>query len=312
MFSLLFPGQGSQNVGMAKEFYNNFGYVKEYFYEADSILKKKLSKIVLDGPNSELEKTENTQPAIFLVSFSIFNIIKKETNFNLNRAKYFAGHSLGEYSALCCAESLTFEQTINLLKFRGIAMQNAVPNGEGGMVAILGVNIKEINKILDANKDNFKCYIANDNSVGQIVVSGKNQSLELFCSELKEKNFKFVRLPVGSPFHCPLMKSATNEMREKINQTNFKEPKVSIISNVTAKPTNSTNEIKKLLINQIEKPVRWRESINNMIKLDINHFIEIGPGKILSGLVKRINRNVILNQVNTFDDIKSLINDRLK
>ena len=312
MFSLLFPGQGSQNVGMAKEFYNNFGYVKEYFYEADSILKKKLSKIVLDGPNSELEKTENTQPAIFLVSFSIFNIIKKETNFNLNRAKYFAGHSLGEYSALCCAESLTFEQTINLLKFRGIAMQNAVPNGEGGMVAILGVNIKEINKILDANKDNFKCYIANDNSVGQIVVSGKNQSLELFCSELKEKNFKFVRLPVGSPFHCPLMKSATNEMREKINQTNFKEPKVSIISNVTAKPTNSTNEIKKLLINQIEKPVRWRESINNMIKLDINHFIEIGPGKILSGLVKRINRNVILNQVNTFDDIKSLINDRFK
>ena len=309
MFSLLFPGQGSQNVGMAKEFYNNFGYVKEYFFEADSILKKKISKIILDGPNTELEKTENTQPAIFLVSFSIFNIIKKETNFNLNRAKFFAGHSLGEYSALCCAESLTFEQTINLLKFRGKAMQNAVPNGEGGMVAILGVNIKEINEILDAHKDSFKCFIANDNSVGQIVVSGKNQSLELFCSELKKKKFKFVKLPVGSPFHCPLMSSATDEMRDKINETNFKEPKVSIISNVTANPTNSTNEIKRLLIDQIEKPVRWRESINNMIKLDINHFIEIGPGKILSGLVKRINRNVILNQVNTFDDIKGLIND---
>ena len=216
---------------------------------------------------------------------------------------------MGEYSALCCAESLTFEQTINLLKFRGMAMQNAVPNREGGMVAILGVNIKEINEILDAHKDNFKCFIANDNSVGQIVVSGKNQSLELFCSELKKKKFKFVKLPVGSPFHCPLMSSATDEMRDKINETNFKEPKVSIISNVTANPTNSTNDIKRLLIDQIEKPVRWRESINNMIKLDINHFIEIGPGKILSGLVKRINRNVILNQVNTFDDIKSLIND---
>ena len=312
MFSLLFPGQGSQNVGMAKDFYNNFGYVKEYFSEADDILKKKLSKIILEGPNSELEKTENTQPAIFLVSFSIFNIIKKETNFDLNNAKYFAGHSLGEYSALCCADSLSFKQTINLLKWRGAAMQNAVPNGEGGMVAVLGVNIKELNEILDFNRDNFRCYIANDNSVGQIVVSGKNQSLEIFCSELKEKKFKFVKLPVSTPFHCPLMSRATNDMKEKIISTNFNKPKVSIISNVTANPTKSTDEIKKLLVDQIEKPVRWRESVNNMIKLGIDHFIEIGPGKILSGLVKRINRNVKLNQVNTFDDVKSLINDRFK
>tara|TARA_B100000989_G_scaffold215267_1_gene163781 strand:- start:389 stop:1318 length:930 start_codon:yes stop_codon:yes gene_type:complete len=309
MFSLLFPGQGSQNVGMAKDFYNNFQYVKKYFLEADDILKKKLTKIILEGPRSELEKTENTQPAIFLVSFSIFNIIKKETNFDLNSAKYFAGHSLGEYSALCCAGSLTFEQTINLLKHRGAAMQNAVPNGEGGMIAILGMNINELNEILDVNKDNFSCYIANDNSVGQIVVSGKNKSLELLCSQLKEKKFKFVKLPVSSPFHCPLMSSATNEMREKINETNFEKPKVTIISNVTANPTSSTDEIKNLLIDQIEKPVRWRESINNMINFDINHFIEIGPGKVLSGLVKRINRNVKLNQVNTFDDVKSLIND---
>ena len=309
MFSLLFPGQGSQNVGMAKDFYNNFQYVKKYFLEADDILKKKLTKIILEGPRSELEKTENTQPAIFLVSFSIFNIIKKETNFDLNSAKYFAGHSLGEYSALCCAGSLTFEQTINLLKHRGAAMQNAVPNGEGGMIAVLGMNINELNEILDVNKDNFSCYIANDNSVGQIVVSGKNKSLELLCSQLKEKKFKFVKLPVSSPFHCPLMSSATNEMREKINETNFEKPKVTIISNVTANPTNSIDEIKNLLIDQIEKPVRWRESINNMIDFDINHFIEIGPGKVLSGLVKRINRNVKLNQVNTFDDVKSLIND---
>ena len=309
MFSLLFPGQGSQNVGMAKDFYNNFQYVKKYFLEADDILKKKLTKIILEGPKSELEKTENTQPAIFLVSFSIFNIIKKETNFDLNSAKYFAGHSLGEYSALCCAGSLTFEQTINLLKHRGAAMQNAVPNGEGGMIAILGMNINELNEILDVNKDNFSCYIANDNSVGQIVVSGKNKSLEFLCSHLKEKKFKFVKLPVSSPFHCPLMSSATNEMREKINETNFEKPKVTIISNVTANPTNSIDEIKNLLIDQIEKPVRWRESINNMINFDINHFIEIGPGKVLSGLVKRINRNVKLNQVNTFDDVKSLIND---
>ena len=309
MFSLLFPGQGSQIVGMAHDFYNNLDYVKEYFSEADDILKKKLSKIILEGPKEELEKTENTQPAIFLVSYSIFNVIKKETNFNLSKAKCYAGHSLGEYSALCCAESLTFEQTINLLKYRGRAMQNAVPNGEGGMVAILGVDLNEINEILSANKNKFICYIANDNSIGQIVVSGKMEYLELFCLELKKKNVKYIKLPVSSPFHCPLMNSATSEMHQKIKDTNFKDPRVSIISNVTASPTNNSVEIKKLLVDQIEKPVRWRESVNNMIKLDINHFIEIGPGKVLSGLVKRIDRNVKLNQVNTFNDIKSLTND---
>ena len=309
MFSVLFPGQGSQIVGMAHDFYNNLDYVKKYFSEADDILKKKLSKIILEGPKEELEKTENTQPAIFLVSYSIFNVIKKETNFNLSKAKYYAGHSLGEYSALCCAESLTFEQTINLLKYRGRAMQNAVPNGEGGMVAILGVDLNEINEILSANKNKFVCYIANDNSIGQIVVSGKMEYLELFCLELKKKNVKYIKLPVSSPFHCPLMNSATSEMHQKIKDTNFKDPRVSIISNVTASPTNNSVEIKKLLVDQIEKPVRWRESVNNMIKLDINHFIEIGPGKVLSGLVKRIDRNVKLNQVNTFDDIKSLTND---
>ncbi len=309
MFSVLFPGQGSQIVGMANDFYSNLDYVKEYFSEADDILKKKLSKIILDGPKEELEKTENTQPAIFLVSYSIFNVIKKETNFNLSKAKYYAGHSLGEYSALCCAESLTFEQTINLLKYRGTAMQNAVPNGEGGMVAILGVDLNEINEILRTNKNKFFCYIANDNSIGQIVVSGKIESLELFCLELKKKNFKYIKLPVSSPFHCPLMNSATSEMEQKIKETNFKDPRISIISNVTASPTNNSDEIKKLLVDQIEKPVRWRESVHNMIKSDINHFIEIGPGKVLSGLVKRIDRNVKLNQVNTFDDIKTLIND---
>ena len=156
MFSVLFPGQGSQIVGMAKEFYENFNYVKEYFLNADEILKKNLSKIILDGPKEELDQTENTQPAIFLVSYSIFKVIEKETQFKLKNAKFFAGHSLGEYSALCCADSINFEQTINLLKYRGKAMQNAVPKGEGGMIAILRTeNIDEINKIL---KENLKIF----------------------------------------------------------------------------------------------------------------------------------------------------------
>ena len=309
MFSVLFPGQGSQIVGMANDFYKNFKYVKEYFNEADEILNKNLSKIILEGPKEDLEQTENTQPAIFLVSYSIFKVIKKETNFNLDEAKFYAGHSLGEYSALCCAGSLTFEQTVKLLKYRGSAMQNAVAKGEGGMLAILGVDINDINNILENNKENFICYIANDNSNGQIVVSGKSKSLELLCYELKKKNYKFIKLPVSSPFHCPLMNNATNEMKDKILNTDFKNPKISIISNVTTRPTNNSNEIKKLLIDQIEKPVRWRETVINMIKFNINKFIEIGPGKVLTGLVKRIDRNVKLNQVNTFNDIKSLTND---
>ena len=309
MFSLLFPGQGSQIVGMGKDFYAKFNYIKEYFDQADEILGKKLSKIILEGPKDELERTENTQPSIFLVSYSIFQVIKRETDFDFKSAKYYAGHSLGEYSALCCAESLTFDQTINLLKQRGTAMQNAIPKGQGGMVAILGVDIGEINQILEVNKNKFTCYIANDNSVGQVVISGKTDSIELLCSELKNKNFKFVKLPVSSPFHCPLMSKATLEMKNKINDTEFMNPNVDIISNVTANPTSDSNEIKKLLIDQIEKPVRWRESVNNMIKSKVNHFIEIGPGKVLSGLVKRIDRNVKLNQINTFEDIKNLIND---
>ena len=312
MFSILFPGQGSQKIGMASEFYNNLDYVKEYFSQADDILKKNLTDLILRGPKEDLDQTENTQPAIFLVSYSIFKTLEKETEFNIQDAKYFAGHSLGEYSALCCANSINFEQTINLLKHRGTAMQNAVPKGEGGMVAVLGAEIDEINEILKNNENKFNCYVANDNSIGQIVVSGKLDSLELFCKILKSKEFKFIRLPVSSPFHCPLMKNATEEMKQRIYNTEFKDPEIDIISNVTANPIKKSDEIKRLLVDQIEKPVRWRESVNNMVKLGVDHFIELGPGKVLSGLVKRINRNVKLNQVSTFEDVKRIKNDRLK
>ena len=308
MFSVIFPGQGSQIVGMAKEFYNNFEYVREYFLFADDLLRKKLSNIILDGPKDDLDLTENTQPAIFLVSYSIYKVIEKETNFKIKDAKFYAGHSLGEYSALCCAESLSFEQTIKLLKSRGEAMQNAVPKGEGGMMAVLGTEIEMISKILNDYKE-YECYIANDNSVGQVVISGATKSLEVFGNKLKEKKIKFVNLPVSAPFHCPLMKNATNEMQNKIQDTNFSDPIIDIISNVTASPQNKSQEIKKLLTEQIEKPVRWRESVINMINLGVDSFIEIGPGKVLSGLIKRIDRNVKLNQVNNLTDIKSIINE---
>ena len=308
MFSVIFPGQGSQIVGMAKEFYENFAYVREYFKKADEILNKNLSDIIFDGPREDLNQTENTQSAIFIVSYSIFKIIQNEKNFKLKKAKFYAGHSLGEYSALCCAESISFEQTLLLLKHRGKAMQTAFPNGKGGMIAILGSDIEFIKNLLIENYSKFKCYIANDNSVGQIVVSGETSSLELLGNVLKNNNIKFLKLPVSAPFHCPLMAKATSEMKSKILETDFRDPLVSVISNVTATPQNKFNEIQKLLIDQIEKPVRWRESIINMINFGVNEFIEIGPGRVLSGLIKRIDRNVKINHVNNLIDIKK-IND---
>jgi [acyl-carrier-protein] S-malonyltransferase len=304
MFSVLFPGQGSQSPGMAKIFYENFEYVKSLFQEADDLLKNSISKLVLEGPKDKLDLTENTQPAIFLVTYSIFQVLKKETSFDLNSAKYFAGHSLGEYSALACAEALTFSQTIQLLQKRGQAMQSAVPKGQGGMLAVLGSDVEKINEIIESNKDKFICYVANDNSVGQIVVSGNNQDLDNFSSELKNNNIKNIKLPVSAPFHCKLMDSATKIMNEEISKIEFNSPKVEIISNVTAEPTNEPAKIKELLVSQIEKPVRWREIVNYMIDKNINKFIEIGPGKVLSGLVKRINRNVELLQINDLEDLK--------
>ncbi len=309
MFSIIFPGQGSQIVGMAKDFYDNFNYVKDYFFIADEILQKKISKIILEGPQEYLDKTENTQAAIFLVSYSIFKVIQKETNFNTSDAKFFAGHSLGEYSALCCSGAIDFDQTIDLLKHRGKAMQEAVPIGVGGMIAILGKQFEEIKILIEEEFSKLNCYIANDNSVGQIVVSGKISSLEKLGNELEKKKIKFIKLPVSAPFHSPLMGKATEIMREKISKANFKDPLVDIISNVTAKSVNDSENIKKLLIEQIEKPVRWRESIINMIDLGVDSFFEMGPGKVLSGLIKRINRNVKLNQINNLLDIQDLKND---
>jgi len=307
MFSVLFPGQGSQSAGMGKNLYEKFDYVKSLFEQADDILKKPLSKIILEGPKELIDQTENTQPAIFLVSYCIYEVIKKETSFNLNNAKFFAGHSLGEYSALACSGSLNFEQTINLLQSRGKFMQSAVPKGQGGMLAVLGSEIEKINEIINNNEDKFKCYVANDNSKGQVVVSGNINDLNKFSEELKKNKIKNIKLPVSAPFHCELMRSATEKMRDEITKIEFKQPKVNIISNVTAKQTNDPNEIKSLLIEQIESPVRWREIVINMIDSKVEKFIEIGPGKVLSGLVKRINSNVKLIQINDLEDLNNLI-----
>ena len=308
MFSVLFPGRGSQSVGMAKDLYDNFQYVKDLFNEADDALSMSISKLIFEGPKEVLNETENTQPAIFLVSYAIFKAIKNETSFDISKASFFAGHSLGEYSALACSNVINFNDTIKLLKIRGNAMQNAVPKNEGGMVAVLGADINDIEKIIENNRNTFNCFLANDNTNGQVVISGKKDDLNGFMAELKKLNIKNIMLPVSAPFHCMLMSPATHIMKEKLNDINFSTPKNMIVSNVTAKPSNDPVEIKNFLIEQIEKPVRWRESIINMIQLGNKKFIEIGPGKVLSGLVKRIDRNVELIQVNNIEDLKNLKN----
>ena len=263
-----------------------------------------ISKLILEGPKSELDLTVNT--AIFLISYSIFNVIKKEFNIDLNKIKFFAGHSLGEYSALACAGYLDFSQTLKILKLRGEAMQNAVPKGKGAMLAILGSTYENVEDILIKNEDKFKAQIANDNSEGQIVVSGKINDIEKLSIFLKEKSIKNILLPVSAPFHCWLMKKATNEMSKHLNDLNFLSGKNSIISNVTAEQILENNQIRDLLIRQIENKVRWRESILNMINAGVNQFIEIGPGKVLSGLIKRIDRNVKSTSINSLDDIKDI------
>ena len=306
MFSVIFTGQGSQFVGMGKDLHEKYDLVKKLFKEADDVLDVSLSKIILEGPKEELDFTTNTQPAIFLISYSIFNVVKKEFNIDLNSAKYFAGHSLGEYSALSSAGYLSFSDTIKLLRTRGDAMQNAVPKGEGGMLAILGSSVEMIEKILKDNQNNLIAQIANDNSEGQIVISGKNTDLDKLIEILKINNIKNIKLPVSAPFHCKLMRKATEIMKKEIEKINFQDSNIRLISNVTANEITNKENIQKLLIDQIENRVRWRESINNMIAKGVNQFIEIGPGKVLSGLVKRINKNVKINTINNEIDIKDL------
>ena len=310
MFSVIFPGQGSQKVGMAKDLYDKYTIVKELFNEADDILSFPISKLIFEGPKEDLDKTINTQPSIFLVGYSIFQLVKKEFLVDLSKASFFAGHSLGEYTALACAESLGFSDTLKLLRIRGKAMQEAVPKGEGGMVAVLGSTLGVVKKIIDENKNNYECYIANDNSNAQLVVSGKLESLDKLIIDLNKQNIKSIKLPVSAPFHCKLMKNATTIMQNEIQKYDFKNPKNTLISNVTSEEVGESALLKDLLIKQIESSVRWRDNINLMLQKKTNQFIEIGPGKVLSGLIKRIKKDVSTISINTEEDIKNInIND---
>ncbi len=306
MKTLMFPGQGSQSVGMGADLYKNFELVKKIFNQADEKLNFHLSKIILDGPENELKLTKNTQPAIMTLSYSIYKLIVEEFGIDIKNIKYFCGHSLGEYSALVSIGSLTFEDALYLLHERGKSMQEAVPEGRGAMLAVLGIKLEDIEKLINEIKVKGICEIANDNSDSQVILSGEKKAIDEISDILKKNKKKNIFLPVSAPFHCSLMKSAAEKMKDKILKTNFKKPNKEIISNVTARPVVDTEIIKKLLIDQISSKVRWRESLLYMVENGVNEFIEIGPGKVLSGLAKRISGNINVKSINTIEDIKSL------
>jgi [acyl-carrier-protein] S-malonyltransferase len=307
MNALIFPGQGSQVVGMGVEFYDKFEIVKKIFKQADEKIGFSLSNLILNGPTDELQLTKNTQPAILTVSYSIFSVLKNEFKFDFKNFKYFAGHSLGEYSALVCSEAINFSDAVYLLHERGKAMQESVPVGEGSMLAVLGVNIKDLNDLIKDIKG--ICEIANDNAIGQVILSGDKKSIEALQLHLKEKKIKSIPLKVSAPFHCSLMKPAAEKMRNKINNTKFYDTLFPIINNVTAEPENNPTKIKSLLVDQIFSTVRWRESVINMSQLGVKKFIEVGPGKVLSGMIKRTIKDVECFSINSIADIEGLQNE---
>ena len=310
MGALLFPGQGSQVVGMGSEFYNNFNLAKKIFKQADEVLNYPISKMILEGPEDQLQLTQNTQPAILTVSYSIFKIMKNEFGIDFKTFKNFAGHSLGEYSALVCSESLNLNDALYLLHERGKAMQSAVPVGKGSMIAVLGLKIEEVVNELH-NKKNIKgiCEIANDNADGQLIISGDKESIQSLQLTLKEKKIKTIPLKVSAPFHCSLMKPAAEIMKKKISEIKFNKPLFEIVNNVTAKVEKEPNIIKSLLIDQIFSTVKWRESLIYMSNTGIKNFVEIGPGKALTGMVKRTIKDSNCFSINSIADIKKFYDE---
>jgi len=305
MRAVLFPGQGSQYVGMGSDFYKKFDSTKFFFEMVDKTLGFSLSNIILNGPEAELKLTQNTQPAIMTVGVCIFNVLNQEFGLNLNNVRFFAGHSLGEYTALVCGGSLTIERAAYLLHERGKSMQDAIHPDQGSMIAILGMRVDEVEKEINLLPKEEACEIANDNSSSQVVVSGKKAAIDILSNNLKKKGKRGILLPVSAPFHCSLMKKAAENMKDKIENTNFLKSKPNIISNVTAKEEIDVNRIKPLLIDQITSRVRWRESVDYMIKQGVKDFLEIGPGKVLSGLVRKINKDVNVSNIDSIEDIKS-------
>ncbi|NQZ14859.1 MAG: ACP S-malonyltransferase [Alphaproteobacteria bacterium] len=307
--AFIFPGQGSQFIGMGKDLAEAFPDAKAVFQEVDDALGKDLSGLMFGGEEADLNMTENTQPALMAVSMAVVNVLQKQGGVDLAKAASFvAGHSLGEYAALTAAGALKLSDTAKLLQLRGQAMQRAVPVGEGAMAALLGLENDVVDEISKVASETGICEIANDNSPGQIVVSGQVAAVEAAAELAKEKGAKrAVILPVSAPFHCSLMNPAAEEMAAALADTDINAPVVPVVANVTAKAENDPDTIRNLLIQQITGRVRWSESVVWMGEEGVTEMAELGAGKVLSGLVRRINKEISCESVGTPEQVEALI-----
>ncbi|OFW81277.1 MAG: [acyl-carrier-protein] S-malonyltransferase [Alphaproteobacteria bacterium RIFCSPLOWO2_01_FULL_40_26] len=304
--AIVFPGQGSQAVGMGKDLFENFVSAREVFQKVDEILSVNLSKIMFEGPSEELTKTENTQPALMAVSIALITILEKDFGKKFeNLCAFTAGHSLGEYSALCAAKALSLEETAKLLQVRGRAMAKCGEKTTGAMAAILGVEIQVAEEIASEAAQNEICQIANDNSVGQVVISGSKSAINRAVEIAKKKGAKrAIVLPVSGAFHSALMLDAQNEMKIALAKAEIKSPSIPVIANVTADIANDPNQIRDLLAKQITAAVRWRETMIFLASQGVEEIIEIGSGKVLSGLVARTCPNLKSRSIQNFEDVK--------
>lgn len=307
--AFVFPGQGSQAVGMGKELADAFKAARDVFAEVDEALSQNLSGLMFEGPADELTLTENAQPALMAVSLAVMRVLEGEGGFMLSeKAAYVAGHSLGEYSALCAAGSLALADTARLLKLRGQSMQKAVPVGEGAMAALLGLDFQQAKAVAEEAAEGEVCAAANDNADGQVVVSGSKAAVERALQIAAAKGAKrSVLLPVSAPFHCALMKPAADAMAEALAKVNVQAPCVPVIANVIAGPVSAPDEIKRLLVEQVCGTVRWRESVLKMKELGVDVLVEAGSGKVLAGLVKRIDKEMSALSLNAPADIEAFL-----
>lgn len=307
--AFIFPGQGSQMVGMGQDLAENFVEAREVFEEINESLGQNLSKLMFEGPEEDLNLTANTQPALMAVSMAVVRILEKQGGIDLAKAaSYVAGHSLGEYSALTAVGAFSIADSAKLLKLRGEAMQRAVPVGQGSMAAILGLSFEEVEDIAKAASDAEICEAANDNSVGQVVVSGHKGAVAKAVELASEKGAKrAVVLPVSAPFHSQLMAPAAKEMAEALAETTIHVPSIPVVSNVLAQSVSDPDQIRDLLVQQITGMVRWRESVIWMGEQGVSDMVELGSGKVLCGLVRRINRDIATSNAGTVQEIEALI-----
>ena len=303
--ALIFPGQGSQAVGMGKDLSAAFPDARFVFEEVDDALDQKLSKIMFEGPEQELTLTENAQPALMAMSVALIRVLEKQAEFHVaTESSFVAGHSLGEYSALTAAGTFSLGDAARVLKMRGQSMQHAVPVGQGAMAAIIGVELGVAEKIAAEAAGDDVCTAANDNAPGQIVLSGSASAITRAVEIAKENGAKrSIILPVSAPFHCALMAPAADAMSEALADITLQPPVVPVVANVTAAPEEDPSEIRRLLIEQVTSRVRWRECILKMRELGVDTFIEVGAGKVLTGMIRRIDRELTSLSVQSADDI---------